>query len=49
MDFKGKNFREDIYPEYKGTRDRMPDDLRDQESKIFELLKYMEIPILEKA
>ncbi len=49
MDFKGKNFREDIYPEYKGTRDRMPDDLRNQESKIFELLKYMEIPILEKA
>lgn len=48
MDFKGKTFREDIYPEYKGTRDRMPDDLKSQESKIFELLQRMQIPVLEK-
>lgn len=48
MDSKGKSFREDIYPEYKGTRDRMPDDLRAQESKIFELLSRMGIPVLSK-
>lgn len=48
MDSKGKSFREEIYPEYKGTRDRMPDDLRAQESKILELLSRMEIPILSK-
>lgn len=48
MDFKGKTFREELYPAYKGTRDRMPDDLKSQEPKIFELLKAMEIPVLEK-
>ena len=32
------NFREKIYPEYKGTRDRMPDNLRAQEKYLFELL-----------
>ena len=48
-DSKGKSFREEIYPEYKGTRDRMPDDLRAQEGKIFELLQKMQIPVLEKT
>ncbi|MDD2744965.1 MAG: 5'-3' exonuclease H3TH domain-containing protein [Candidatus Gracilibacteria bacterium] len=48
MDYKGKTFREELYPAYKGTRDRMPDDLKSQEPKIFELLKAMEIPVLEK-
>lgn len=48
MDYKGKTFREDLFPAYKGTRDRMPDDLKSQEPKILELLARMEIPILEK-
>ena len=33
------NFREAIYSEYKGTRDRMPDNLRIQEKLVFELLE----------
>lgn len=33
------NFREAIYPEYKGTRDRMPDNLRIQERLVFDLLE----------
>lgn len=48
MDAKGETFREKIYPEYKGTRDRMPDDLKSQEKHITRLLAAMEIPVLEK-
>jgi DNA polymerase-1 len=35
----GKSFRADIYPEYKANRDRMPDNLKIQESIVFELLE----------
>ncbi len=47
MDAKGATFREKIYPEYKGTRDRMPDDLKSQEKYITKLLAAMDIPVLE--
>ena len=30
----GKTFRDDIYPEYKATRAKMPDDLRPQIERI---------------
>lgn len=33
----GKSFRADIYTEYKGTRDRMPDNLRSQIEGVFSL------------
>ena len=48
MDSKGENFRSAIYPEYKAQRDRMPDDLRSQESLIFELFEVMGIPMIAK-
>lgn len=48
MDSKAENFRSKIYPEYKAQRDRMPDDLRSQESLIFELFEVMEIPMIAK-
>lgn len=30
----GKTFRDDLYPDYKGTREKMPDDLRLQIERI---------------
>jgi DNA polymerase-1 len=43
----GKTFRDDIFPEYKGTREKMPDDLRDQIERIKELVDAFNIPRLE--
>jgi DNA polymerase-1 len=48
LDAPGKTFREDLYADYKGTRDRMPDDLRSQEKRIFELLESMQIPLIKQ-
>ena len=41
QDAKGKNFRHEIYKEYKATRDRMPDDLRSQISEIESMIFKM--------
>lgn len=43
----GKTFRDDIYPDYKGTREKMPDDLRTQIERIRELVDAFNIPRLE--
>ncbi|NIS81307.1 MAG: hypothetical protein GTO14_14140, partial [Anaerolineales bacterium] len=40
-------FRDDLYPEYKATREKMPDDLRLQIDRIRELVAAFGIPILE--
>ncbi len=45
---KGKTFRDDIYPEYKATRTKMPEDLRPQIDRIRELVDSFNIPRLEK-
>jgi len=34
----GKTFRDDLFPEYKGTREKMPDDLRTQIERIRQLV-----------
>jgi len=39
--------RMELYPEYKGTRDRMPDNLKIQESIIMEMLSIMGIQYLK--
>lgn len=39
--------RMELYPEYKGTRDRMPDNLKIQESIIMEMLRIMGIQHLK--
>lgn len=41
----GKTFRHDLYPEYKGTRAKMPDDLREQLERVRELIDALEIPV----
>lgn len=43
----GKTFRDDIYPEYKATREKMPDDLSSQIARVRDLLDAFNIPRLE--
>lgn len=43
----GRTFRDDIYPEYKATREKMPDDLRLQIDRIREVVNTFGIPIFE--
>ncbi len=43
----GRTFRDDLYAEYKATRDKMPDDLRLQIGRIREVVSSFGIPILE--
>ena len=43
----GKTFRDEIFPDYKGTREKMPDDLRLQIKRIREVVAAFGIPILE--
>lgn len=43
----GKTFRDGLYPEYKGTRAKMPDDLRTQMERIRQLVDSFNIPRLE--
>ncbi|MCZ2121490.1 MAG: DNA polymerase I [Anaerolineales bacterium] len=43
----GKTFRDQIFPEYKGTREKMPDDLRPQIERIREMVDAFNIPRLE--
>ena len=39
LDAKGRTFRNDLYPEYKGTRPPMPEDLRSQIDPLLEIIK----------
>ena len=43
----GKTFRDDMFPEYKATREKMPDDLRQQIERIREMVDAFNIPRLE--
>ena len=43
----GKTFRDEIFPEYKATRAKMPDDLRLQIERIRQLVDAFNIPRLE--
>ncbi|NIM96259.1 MAG: DNA polymerase I [Anaerolineales bacterium] len=44
----GRTFRDDIYPEYKATREKMPEDLRPQLERIRQIVQAFGIPIYEK-
>jgi DNA polymerase-1 len=46
FDAKGKNFRHDLYPEYKAHRPPMPDDLRVQIEPIHQIIDAMGLPLL---
>ena len=43
----GKTFRDELYPEYKATRAKMPEDLRPQIERMRELVDTFNIPRLE--
>ncbi|HOG77701.1 MAG TPA: DNA polymerase I [Anaerolineaceae bacterium] len=43
----GRTFRHDLYTEYKGTRAKMPEDLRGQVERIREMVDAFNIPRLE--
>ena len=43
----GKTFRDKIFPAYKGTREKMPDDLRPQIERIRQMVDAFNIPRLE--
>ncbi|HNT23232.1 MAG TPA: DNA polymerase I [Anaerolineales bacterium] len=43
----GKTFRDEMFPEYKATRAKMPDDLRPQMKRIRQLVDAFNIPRLE--
>ncbi len=43
----GKTFRHEMYPEYKGTRAKMPDDLRPQIDRIRQMVDIFNLPRLE--
>ncbi|WP_257281624.1 MULTISPECIES: DNA polymerase I [unclassified Endozoicomonas] len=46
FDAKGKNFRHDMYEDYKATRKPMPDDLRSQVQPIHEMVRALGMPLL---
>lgn len=46
IDAKGKNFRHDIYPEYKANRDKTPDDLIIQIEKIKHIINLLGFPLI---
>ena len=46
-DAKWKNFRHDLFIDYKATRDRMPDNLRTQITDIEKMIKMMWVDIVE--
>ncbi|MEA2008571.1 MAG: 5'-3' exonuclease H3TH domain-containing protein, partial [Chloroflexota bacterium] len=43
----GKTFRDELYPEYKATREKMPEDLRPQIERMRELVDSFNIPRAE--
>jgi len=43
----GKTFRDKLFPAYKGTREKMPDDLRPQIERIRQMVDAFNIPRLE--
>jgi len=49
FDRKEKTFRHKTYPDYKATRDPMPEELQEQLPHLWKLIEAMQIPYLSKA
>jgi DNA polymerase-1 len=48
FDTPKKTFRHEMYPEYKATREKMPEEMREQLPYLWKLLEAMKIPTLEQ-
>ena len=48
FDTSKKTFRHEMYPEYKATREKMPEEMKAQLPYLWKLLKAMKIPTLEE-
>ncbi len=46
FDAKGKTFRNDMYPDYKGTRPPMPDELREQIEPLYKIVEAQGYPMI---
>lgn len=46
FDTKGKTFRDELYPEYKATREDMPTELAQQIQPIHDIIRAMGIPLM---
>ncbi len=46
FDAKGKNFRHDLYPDYKANRPSMPDELRSQIEYVHKGVKALGVPLI---
>ena len=49
FDAKGKNFRHEIYSDYKANRSSMPSELSDQVTPIIELIRSLGITIIQES
>ena len=47
FDRKGKTFRSELYKDYKGTRQKTPNELEQQFPLVRDILKYMNIVVLD--
>ena len=47
FDSAKKTFRHDRYPDYKATREKMPDEMREQLPYLWQLMEAMRIPTME--
>jgi DNA polymerase-1 len=48
FDTKEPTFRHEIYPDYKATREKMPEDLQGQIPKVRQIAEAMRIPMMEQ-
>ncbi len=46
MDAPGRTFRDELYAEYKATREAMPDDLRSQVEPLKQMIRALGLPLL---
>jgi len=49
MDAPGPTFRDEIYAEYKATREKMPDELRSQIEPLLEMVRALGLPLLRES